>query len=89
MSFLARAVTSRIFTSEAPLLGRWCRPDTHPLTCNVDKKLDLANLDNSFAFAAPPTAPPAAPPAVNLDNTACLLTELIRDDLRKEKSLFP
>ena len=43
LSFLSKMFSTK---KEAPLLGRWCRTDTHRY-CNPDLKQDWANLDNS------------------------------------------
>ena len=51
----------KLFKPTPPLLGRWCRVETHN-TCNPMKKFDLANMDNS----------------------ASILTEKIRKDIKPQ-----
>ena len=47
MHSLMRVLRSLVKGESRPLLGRWCRPDTHD-TCNPSTKGEQADYDNGM-----------------------------------------
>lgn len=81
--FLFRG-TRRCSSPSPILLGRWCRPDTHD-SCDVGRKADLANADNSLGGARGVSLPPPAAPRHNMHHCSSVLLELIRQDHNRDK----